>query len=565
MLLGACLLLLPCCDSGTDSDDADADGTDLESVEIEEDILEELVEDIDEDEVETDGTISVCTAAEDPDEWCDEHFRYLGGFCEGMSRCDEEDGTCYHETPRSCDDDDRCTEDWCEEEGEEGECKHHTPPDYDEDGYRAKICGSGGDDCCDFGNEWDFHGCSEETKHLIHPGAEELCNGIDDNCNEKTDEEVFGPLEEAPVRVTHNPAGSEYPSMVWTGSEFGMAWHDNRDGQFNIYFARLNRDGNKIGEDVRVNSSGFKSLDARLVWAGSQFGIVWSETLEGTPPECHFNTISAEGVPGDHAFKVSIFGLALNPVRALCSIFWTESHFGVPYITIDGLSFIIMLARIAPDGTRLGEDFQITSESRLYFFPFGVYAGGFYELVWMDATNVEEQRGNIWYAKVTDAGEIEDGPRQLNESVKTCEYPVIVDMGEWGRLVAWADNRTGTNQVIYKIVHADGSLSGEKDIPPGFSGAQYPVSSTWNDAGEEVGIVWWEGSKDPPTSESRIYLQRIFRDGALIGDPIDITAGYSINGNNEPAVAFNGSDYGIAWVHFVDSNNEIFFRRFGCL
>jgi len=46
-------------------------------------------------------------------------------------------------------------------------------PDDDGDGFNDKDCG--GSDC-------------DDTDELVNPDAEEICNGVDDNCNFFTDE-----------------------------------------------------------------------------------------------------------------------------------------------------------------------------------------------------------------------------------------------------------------------------------------------------------------------------------------------------------------------------------------
>ena len=39
------------------------------------------------------------------------------------------------------------------------------------------------------------------------------------------------------LRITNDPHLSELPSLVWTGSEYGVSWDDWRDGNDEIYFA----------------------------------------------------------------------------------------------------------------------------------------------------------------------------------------------------------------------------------------------------------------------------------------------------------------------------------------
>ena len=41
------------------------------------------------------------------------------------------------------------------------------------------------------------------------------------------------------LRVTSDASLSDYPSLSWSGSEFGVSWHDSRDENNEIYFARI--------------------------------------------------------------------------------------------------------------------------------------------------------------------------------------------------------------------------------------------------------------------------------------------------------------------------------------
>ena len=78
------------------------------------------------------------------------------------------------------------------------------------------------------------------------------------------------------VRVTSAPAESEVPSLVWSGSEFAVAWDDARFGHVEVFFARLDSEGSKLGDDVRVTYA--PDPENRkypaLVWSGREYGIV---------------------------------------------------------------------------------------------------------------------------------------------------------------------------------------------------------------------------------------------------------------------------------------------------
>ncbi len=104
---------------------------------------------------------TMCTTAAD----CER-----GAACVGEWSCQAEFG-CQFVSARDCNDADDCTVDSCVEE--RGGCVHDLR-DVDGDTYADRAC-TGGDDC-------------DDANPAIHPGAAELCNGADDNCDGMIDE-----------------------------------------------------------------------------------------------------------------------------------------------------------------------------------------------------------------------------------------------------------------------------------------------------------------------------------------------------------------------------------------
>ncbi len=97
-----------------------------------------------------------------------------GVFCDGAERCDSTDPAadargCAPPTGPRCMTGQRCDE-------RMGRCLTmcEVTPDADEDGFNAASCG--GPDC-------------DDARASVHPGAPELCNGLDDDCDRMTDEE----------------------------------------------------------------------------------------------------------------------------------------------------------------------------------------------------------------------------------------------------------------------------------------------------------------------------------------------------------------------------------------
>ncbi len=54
------------------------------------------------------------------------------------------------------------------------------------------------------------------------------------------------------IRITDDPASSDYAYVTWSGSELGIAWEDRRDGNAEIYFVTVDENGNQIGEHQRL-------------------------------------------------------------------------------------------------------------------------------------------------------------------------------------------------------------------------------------------------------------------------------------------------------------------------
>ena len=114
------------------------------------------------DGCETDCTFS-CVADED----CDDFLN-----CTGTETCDTTTHVCQAGTALDCADGDDCTDDRCDDTV--GGCINPLT-DADMDGFASDSLGACGTDC-------------DDARADVYPGAEELCDGVDNNCNLAVDE-----------------------------------------------------------------------------------------------------------------------------------------------------------------------------------------------------------------------------------------------------------------------------------------------------------------------------------------------------------------------------------------
>lgn len=237
-----------------------------------------------------------------------------------------EDRVCTVPVPISCDDGDECTEDSCD--SDTGECQsRELTSDQDGDGFKGPrpgfapgAPGACGDDC-------------DDTSPLAFPGAEEVCDGVDNDCDGIVDNDArYEPVGPESVRVsaldllqagagglafsgslyaaayagqkgawrsyvkgldssgatafgdepiTNIPSDTFTGPIVWTGSMFATVWEDRRDNDYEIYFNRLAGDGKKLGPDLRISNAPGFSLHPVVIWNGAEFLVVWDDRRNG--------------------------------------------------------------------------------------------------------------------------------------------------------------------------------------------------------------------------------------------------------------------------------------------
>jgi hypothetical protein len=197
------------------------------------------------------------------------------------------------------------------------------------------------------------------------------------------------------LSVTSGENGSVYPSLSWTGTEFGVSWSDYRDGNREIYFARISEAGAKIGSDLRVTRTVGWGFTPSLSWSGSEFGVSWMDDREGNF-EIYFALISADGNTTGSDFRItSATGDSSYP-----SLSWTGSEFGVSWMDCrDGNSAEIYFARVSAAGAKIGSDLRVTSATSDSSYPSLSWAGSEFGLSWEDRRGLFTQ---IYFARIGD-------------------------------------------------------------------------------------------------------------------------------------------------------------------
>jgi len=191
--------------------------------------------------------------------------------------------------------------------------------------------------------------------------------------------------EDVPVAgMTSTLFDYQLPILVWTGQEYGVAWTDNTSGNNDVYFARLDAQGNKIGDNVPVRNATGGASTGDLVWNGQEFGVVWTDHRQGSSEsEVYFARIGADGsLIGTEVRVTTAGGGSYSP-----SLAWNGSGWGVAWNdNRDGGTREIYFTRLDAAGTEIGSDIRLTNTSTNSSNPRIEWTGARYGVTWRRGT-----------------------------------------------------------------------------------------------------------------------------------------------------------------------------------
>ena len=128
------------------------------------------------------------------------------------------------------------------------------------------------------------------------------------------------------TQITRTLSWSESPSLVWTGKEYGLSWQDDRDGNLEIYFTRVDSNGDLITpEHNRITNSDQMSRNVSLAWSGKEYGIIYDEGYSNYSGDISFYRVGSSGEKiGEPINITSDLGSEAKPV-----LIWVGNGYGV--------------------------------------------------------------------------------------------------------------------------------------------------------------------------------------------------------------------------------------------
>jgi hypothetical protein len=183
------------------------------------------------------------------------------------------------------------------------------------------------------------------------------------------------------VRVTDAPSYSSwYPAIAWSGSRFGLAWRDHRLGNHDVYFATLESDGTRVGTNAVLTDTSGWGHSPDIVWASSKWAVSWQDDRHGYLWEIYLGFVDASGSPIGSGVRATF-----DPADStLPSLAWSGSEIGIHWADSRAADWCSFFALHDADGAKEGSDLQLTPSGADTNAQSIDWSGSAFGLTWYD-------------------------------------------------------------------------------------------------------------------------------------------------------------------------------------
>jgi hypothetical protein len=388
------------------------------------------------------------------------------------------------------------------------------------------------------------------------------------------------------------------PAVAFDGTNYFVVWEDHRDGT-DIYGARVTPDGVVLDRTgIAISEATGSQGSPAVAFDGTNYLVVWDDTRSGSGNDIYGARVSPAGTVLDRTgFAISTaMRIQYAPAVAFGGtdyfVVWTDGRRGgdqtdvygarvttagsvldtagipvglgpyhqlYPALAYDGTNYLVTWeyllapgfsdihgARVSTSGTVL-DSIVICSADSGQAASAVAFDGTNYLVAWEDERS--SPAGDIYCARVSQAGSVLD-PEGIEVSTTGAfeEEPVVAFDG-FNYIVAWQDLRSASNDIYAARVASDGAVLDTAGVLVSDADDSQTIPALAFD-GTNFLAVW----KDLRSTSGDIYGARIGPDGVVL-DTAGIAVTATVNVQYNPAVAFDGTNYLVAWSD--DRNGEL--------
>ncbi|MDO9258152.1 MAG: exo-alpha-sialidase [Bacteroidales bacterium] len=278
------------------------------------------------------------------------------------------------------------------------------------------------------------------------------------------------------TRLTDDPGSSWGSSVTVSGSTVHVIWSDDRDGNDEIYYKRSTDSGANWGPDTRLTNNSVDLDRPSVTVSGSDVFVAWADNRDGNY-EIYYKRSSDTGLTWGSDTRLTnnplqSYSPAVSVIGSTVNVVWEDDR--------NGNYSDIYLKRSTDAGISWGTDTRLTNSSPHDSHNSSVAASGaVVSVVWYD-----NRDGNyeIYCQRSTDGGASWGADTRLTNNFGYSQYPSIALSGTAVHVV-WQESRDGNDEIYYKR-NPTGDVVGLKE----FSSTDMPFIISPNPASREIKV-----------------------------------------------------------------------------
>jgi hypothetical protein len=298
------------------------------------------------------------------------------------------------------------------------------------------------------------------------------------------------------VRITQSTGVDTHPALAWNGTRYGLVYANNSVGNYELYFQLLEASGLPVGGPVRITTAVNSSDWPDVVWTGTAFAVAWEDERAGVGKEdVYFQKLDANGNKLGTEVRVTT-----DPARQMAPILkWTGAGFGVAWSDTRFTQREIYFRKLDANGMPVGTETRVTNDAADSAWPDLAWNGTDWAVVWHD---LRDGNSEVYLTRLSAAGQKISADLRLTNAAGFSGYPSI-DWNGFQYGVSWQDDRAGTPAIYFAQVSQTGIKNGPDLKVSSGTGSSSFTTALWN--GSTFAFAWRD-DRDAPNGNTELYF-----------------------------------------------------------